>query len=161
MICCIKDVKRYCSNYTEIENYAEAIADTTQTWSCHHRLETHNSDGERRLVQLTVSELKALGMYYHRPPEELIFLTVKAHHILHKKGKKRGPMSEETKKKLSAANKGRKLGTLSEEAKKKLSAIHKGRSWKIDPTTGKRVWYKNGSTGGYDAVAGKASWQNR
>ena len=50
----------------------KAKADNFIGWDRHHRLETHNSDGERRLVNLTVDELKALDMYYNRPAEELI-----------------------------------------------------------------------------------------
>lgn len=174
--------KRYCSNYTEIENYAEVIADTTQTWACHHRLETHTSDGEKRPVQLTPAELKALDMYYGRPPEELIFLTVKDHLSLHKKGNtncKGHKHSEETKKKISEAQKGYKRGPTSKETKKKISNSLNGHEvseetkkkisddlrghklseetkrkksesmsklgWRIDPTTGKRVWYRKES----------------
>lgn len=131
-----------------IENYDKAVADDIQTWQCHHRLETHNSDGERRLVDISSSELIALGMYYDRPPEELIFMTELEHKRLHNVGKfigkhhsvseetkrklseaKRGkhhPNSEETKKKISEAMKGHKV---SEETKKKISEAHKGRHW--------------------------------
>ena len=73
----------YCHNYSLIENYEEAKADNFKDWECHHRLETHNSDGKRRLVDLTISELKALNMYYNRPAEEFIFLTVNEHNMLH------------------------------------------------------------------------------
>lgn len=153
-----------CSEPSKIENYDKAIADTTQTWECHHRLETHTSDGERRLVDLTQEELEALDMYYHRPPEELIFLTYKDHNSLHSKGKRH---TEETKRKLSNANKGKLKGKpRSEETKRKISIALKGRTspnkgkkhseetkkkmsesrsklgWKIDPLTGKRVWYR-------------------
>lgn len=146
----------FCRNPELIENYDAAMSDTTQTWQCHHRLETHNSDGERRLVDLTRDELKALGMYYDRPSEELVFITGTEHQKLHHKGKlhseearkkmseartgkKRGPMSEEQKKKLSKAHKGRHL---SEEHKRKLSEAHKGKKgkhWKL--VDGKRVYY--------------------
>ena len=92
-----------------IENYDKAIADKTQVWTCHHRLETHNSDGERRLVDLTIEELIALGMYYDRPAEELIFMTTIEHAVLHNKGE-RNPMygkhwklSEEHKRKIGKA----------------------------------------------------------
>ena len=54
----------FCTKPELIENYDEAIADTTQTWECHHRLQTHTSDGERRLIDITSTELIALGMYY-------------------------------------------------------------------------------------------------
>lgn len=128
-----------CSEPSKIENYDKAIADTTQVWVCHHRLETHTSDGERRLVDLTPLELEALDMYYHRPPEELIFLTREDHQSLHgrdrnqkasnaNKGKHH---SEETKQKISNANKGRtspkKGKPLSNETKCKLSIAKKGK----------------------------------
>lgn len=35
-----------CTTPNLIENYDKAIADKTQTWICHHRLETYTSDGE-------------------------------------------------------------------------------------------------------------------
>lgn len=130
----------YCRTPELIENYDKAIADDSQVWECHHRLETHNSDGEKRLVNLLAEELKALDMYFNRPPEELIFLTTSEHERLHKEGKKRGPRSEEWKRKLSEALKGRKH---SEEHKRKLSAVNKrqrkGKHWKL--VDGKRVWY--------------------
>ena len=158
-------VKEYCKDFTKIENYDKAIADTTQTWCCHHRLETHNSVGERRLVDISPSELKALGMYYDRPPEELIFLTRAEHQSLHSKG--RHP-SKENRRKVSEARKGKpawnkgKPGTTnngmhrseewkrkvsealkgkpkSEEHKRKLSEARKGKHWKL--VDGKRVWY--------------------
>lgn len=118
----------FCRTPELIENYDKAIADSTQTWCCHHRLETHNSDGERRLVDISSSELIALDMYYDRPPEELIFLTPIEHTSLHKAGKpspnKGKHLSEETKAKLSAANKGH---LVSEETRRKLSEASKGK----------------------------------
>lgn len=148
-----KVVKSYCKDFTKIENYQKAIEDVTQTWDCHHRLETHNSDGERRLVDLTLAELIALDMYYDRPSEEFIFLSRVDHRRLHsvgkglseetkakisvaKKGKK---LSEEHRAKLSAAHKERKLGSFSEEHRVRMSASHKGKHWKL--VDGKRVWY--------------------
>lgn len=99
----MKNFEKYCTEPEKIENYEKAKKDNFKGWDCHHRLETHNSDGERRLVDITKKELKALGMYYNRPSSELIFLTSREHKILHNKGKK---MSEETRKKLREANKG-------------------------------------------------------
>lgn len=46
----MSNYKRYCKNYQDIENYEKAKADNFKGWVPHHRLETHNSDGERRLV---------------------------------------------------------------------------------------------------------------
>ena len=111
---------QYCKDYENIKNYEKALAENFVGWHCHHRLETHNSDGERRLVDITAEELKALGMYYNRPAKELIFLTTSEHAILHQKGKHR---SEETRKKRSEANKGKRL---SEETRNKLSEGQKG-----------------------------------
>ena len=118
--------KQYCKDYENIENYQKAKADDFKNWEVHHRLETHNSDGERRLVDITADELKALDMYYNRPADELIFMTIYEHSRLHMKGKH---LSEETRKKLSAASKGNKyaLGYKhSEEAKNKISEAMKG-----------------------------------
>lgn len=100
------DYRCYCRHPELIANYDKAIEDTTQVWEVHHRLETHTSDDERRLVELTREELIALGMYYNRPPEELIFLTKAEHTKLHTIGKK---LSEEHKQKLSEAYKGKKV----------------------------------------------------
>lgn len=120
----------YCDNFENIENYEKAKADNFKGWNCHHCLETHNSDGERRLVDLLAEELKALGMYYHRLPEELIFLPVKEHNVLHNKGKKMPPISEETRRKMSKAKKGKpahnKGKSMSEEQKRKISETLKG-----------------------------------
>ena len=98
--------KRFCKEPEKIENYEKAKADDFKNWECHHRLETHNSDGERRLVDITRKELMALDMYYNRPAEELIFLKHSEHQFLHHKGK---PRSAETRKKLSEAGKGKNI----------------------------------------------------
>ena len=119
--------KYYCKDYENIENYEKAKADDFKNWEVHHRLGTHNSDGERRLVDITADELKALDMYYNRPADELIFIPIYEHSRLHMKGKH---LSEETRKKISEAMKGNKyaLGYKhSEEAKKKNSEAHKGK----------------------------------
>lgn len=154
---CEQTIKKFCNDFTKIENYEKAIADIAHTWQCHHRLETHNSDGTERPrdAQLSREELIALGMYYNRPAEELIFLTEAVHKRLHNVGKKRRTFSEEWKrnmseahkgkhhseehkKKLSEANKG-KHSEVSEETRRKSSEAHKGKHWKL--VDGKRVWY--------------------
>lgn len=145
--------EKYCKNYQGIENYEKALKDNFKGWHCHHRLETHNSDGERRLVNISTAELKALGMYYNRPAEELIFLTTREHNAFNKgennpmygkkhcdearrkiaearKGEKH-PMygkrhSEETKNKIAEAMKGHPV---SEGAKKKMREAKKGKHW--------------------------------
>ena len=146
--------QNYCKDYENIENYQKALADNFKGWECHHRLETHTPDGIRRDADISHKELKALRMYYNRPAEELIFLTVKEHNAF-KKGRRHSEetkkkmseakknMSEETKKKISEANIGEKNPMYgkhhTDEAKKKNSEAHKGNT----NTKGKR-WFNNG-----------------
>ncbi len=143
---CEKTVKRYCTNYFDIENYDKAIADKTQTWDCHHRLEEEG---------YSIKKLIKQNLYFNRPPEELIFLLKSDHMRIHgylqpigedspfygRIGPNLGnPMKEETKQKLSQANLGKKL-TLktrqkiseankrrkhTDESIKKMSEAHKG-----------------------------------
>ena len=129
MAICIINSNAFCvEDISNIENYEKAVNDKTQTYACHHRFETHTSDGERRKVDISKEELIALGMYYHRPAQELIYLTNKEHIKLHHKGKK---ISDEAKRKLSEARKGvspiNKGKKMSDEQKKKLSEKLKGR----------------------------------
>ena len=104
-----------CEDLSLIENYDKAIADTTQTWECHHRGEVLPCG------RFSVDDLKKFGLYFNRPASELIFLTPSAHRQLHKKGVQMGPLSEEHKKAISDALKG---VLLSEEHKKALSEAH-------------------------------------
>lgn len=94
----MRNYKCICDDIENVENYEKAKADNFEGWERHHRLETHTSDGERRTVDISRKELQALGMYYHRPAEELIFISET------NKGKHH---SEETRKKCSEASKGR------------------------------------------------------
>ena len=158
-------VQNYCKDYTNIENYEKAKKDNFKGWQCHHRLETHNSDGERRLVNISTAELKALDMYWHRPASELIFLPTSEHRLLHNKGEnspnygkpswnKGKHPSEETRKKMREAKKGEKNPNygkhFSEEHKNKLSAANKGK--KLSEETRKKLreakkgmrWFNNG-----------------
>ena len=152
--------KRYCRNYQDIENYEKALADDFIGWECHHRLETHAPDGKRRDVDIPREELKALGMYYHRPAEELIFLQ-ESEHKSFQKGKKRSaetrrkiseavkgkPKTEEHKSKLSESHKGKQVGEKhpmygkkhSAESIQKMSEAHKGHKYNLG-----RHWYNNG-----------------
>ena len=126
--------EKYCKDYENIENYQKAKKDNFKGWECHHRLETHTSGGERLSVDISHEELKALGMYYNRPPEELIFLTTSEHNAF-RRGRH---LSEEHKKKIGAASKGNKnaLGHHhTDEAKNKIAEAMKGEK---NPFYGKR-----------------------
>lgn len=105
-------MKYCCEDISKIENYELAKKDNFKGWACHHRLETYTSEGERRLVDISKEELKALGMYYHRPSEELIYLTKSEHQKLHHTGRP-GPnrgkhFSEDHKRKILESKKGKK-----------------------------------------------------
>lgn len=149
--------KQYCKDFENIENYDKALADNFKGWDCHHRLQTHTSDGERRLVNISAAELKALDMYYNRPAEELIFLTESEHYLLHPSmlGKHH---SEEAKKKIGKASKKRNTGEKnpmygkchSAESRRKMSEAAKRRQFseehrnKLNETRKGRRWYNNG-----------------
>ncbi len=111
----LKYVKLYCIEYTEIENYNKAFSDETQIWDCHHKKEIEEGKNQE--------QLKKEGLYYNRPPEELIFLTSNEHHKLHSLN-----MSEEWKRKNSEAHKGKKRKPFTEESKMKMSEAAKRRS---------------------------------
>ena len=101
MICERTIYKFCCEDPSLIENYYEAINDKEQTWHCHHRLEIQENK------TYSAHELINLGLYWHRPAKELIFLTSHEHHKIHfsviNKGHKRHlgyKHSDETKQKL-------------------------------------------------------------
>ena len=166
----IETARDYCREPIEnIEGFAEAIKDPTQTWWCHHRLESC----------YTASELKALGCYYGRTACELIFLTPEQHgKTYHKgwsgdearirksellkgkpkseehnrknseshrgqvpwlKGKKRAPFSEEWKLKISEAKKGKHIGPHSEETKRRISEALKGKTHTMSEETKRKI----------------------
>lgn len=115
-----KYAKKYCiDDLSMIENYELAIADTTQTWQCHHRLEL-TLDGE---FALSREQLKMHDMYFNRPYYELIFLTKAEHRRLHHKGK---TVSEESRRKMSDAKKGKKRKPFTEDTRRKMSDAKKG-----------------------------------
>ena len=146
----------YCIDPENIENYEKAKKNNFKGWEVHHRLETHNSDGERRLVDITRDELIALGMYWNRPASELIFLKRCKHRSLHMKGNTRRLdkcHSEESKKKIGEANKGKHR---SEQTRKKMGEAKKGNKYalgykhsekikkKIGEAKKGALWYNNG-----------------
>lgn len=111
-----KQARKYCKEeLSKIENYALAIADTTQTWDLHHRTEIWWNCSAKDLIKNEC--------YYNRKACELIFLTPSEHQRLHMKGKNH---SDETRRKMSAAHKGR-------------TSPVKNMTWKM--INGKRVYF--------------------
>lgn len=134
----------YCSeDISNIENYEKAVADTTQVWECHHRLETHDENGNIRSESISPKVLKEKGLYKKRPASELIFLSKKDHHDLHNKYKKgiwkkgEGPnkgkhFSEEWKANIAKAAKDRGFPKLTEEQRSKaIENMKKARCIKV------------------------------
>ena len=118
-----KQLKRFCCEPIEnIQGYAEAVNDTTQTYDCHHLEEDEGK---------TQKFLKSVGRFYKVPAAKLVLLTHSEHIRRHQTGKRNimygkiSPMrgkrhSDETKIKISNAHKGK---VFTEEHKKKLSEI--------------------------------------
>ena len=105
--------RRYCKeDLSKIKNYDKAIADTTQTWECHHMTETWWNCSAKDLIENEC--------YYNRKACELIFLTKAEHSRLHSMH-----MTDEHRRKLCEARKGR---IFTEESKKKMSESHKGKT---------------------------------
>ena len=122
---CLARVKRFCKDEVSlIENYDKAIADTTQTWECHHRDEIRILPSGM-VAHRTSEELKENGRYFGCPANELIFLTRSEHKRLHGIYQ-----SEEKKARISNSMKGRpssqKGRTASIETRAKMSASHLG-----------------------------------
>lgn len=125
----IRHVKRYCSDFTKIENYEDAIS-SNERYDCHHRLEIMPWSGK----QVSVEYLKEQELYYNQPAEALVFLTCKEHTSLHMKGQSK---SEQQKQKMSSAQKGKPK---TEEHKKHLAiAFSSGKT----QSRGSK-WYNNG-----------------
>ena len=70
----------FCRHPELIENYDKAVADETQTWEVHHRLESC----------FTQKFLKEMNLYYDVEPEALIFLTKSEHSKIDSKCKRHG-----------------------------------------------------------------------
>lgn len=117
---------KFCSDdITQIENYEQAINDTTNIWDCHHRLETN--------LNLSRQELIDRDLYYNRPACELIFLTHAEHTSLHMLGKS---MSEEHRRKISEAHKGK---CHTEETKIKISETKKDKHYNHTEETKRKI----------------------
>lgn len=123
----LEQARKYCrENPSLIENYSEA-ASSKDRWHCHHRLEL-TLNGEEAL---TVKDLKRLGMYYHRPAFELIFLKISDHTRLHHIargsiwfGRSVNKHTAETRKKIGESN---RCKVLSAETRAKISKARIGK----------------------------------
>lgn len=83
------NVNQYCcDDISLIENYDKAINDDSQSWHCHHKLETE--------LNMSPKDLKEIGRYFNVPASELIFLTKSEHTKIHNK-----KLSEERRKNIS------------------------------------------------------------
>ena len=69
-----------CKTYWLIENYQEAVNDSTELWVIHHRREVQ--DG---FCIWKREELIKIGQYNHLEPNELIFMKKSEHVALHNK----------------------------------------------------------------------------
>lgn len=118
MIASTKKLEKYCTDYTKIENYEDALKSPLR-YDLHHRLEISEMQSK--------SDLIFLHLYYNRPPEELVFLEHGEHIRLHKEGKN---LSAETKNRMSEAHKGEKNSNFgkhfSAETRQKMSEANKG-----------------------------------
>ena len=101
---CFWMYRKICPEFNKVENYEKALANEFYGWVLHHRRgidETgHNIPREEMVVQ---------GLYFNRPPEELIFVTRSEHRRLHNSNFKGKPLSDERRKRLSEVLKGRKF----------------------------------------------------
>lgn len=75
---------RICTDLHSVENYELASADNFNGWILHHRLELHPDYS----LRYSKNALVKIDLYYHRPPEELIFVPVGEHVAMHAKTRK-------------------------------------------------------------------------
>lgn len=125
----MKRLRKYCNEYQEIENYEEAVR-SPEGYDLHHRKEIETLE-DGTVVLRSKKELIEMDLYYHRPPEELIFLKRTEHNSLDKQ-------SAESRAKISATLKGH---SVSSESRIKMAAAKKGmtgdrcNAWKGDLVT--------------------------
>lgn len=155
----ISRYEHYCrGDISKIENYFEAVNDTETTWHCHHRLETHDENGNRRKGKdLLSTDLIKMNKYYDVPPEELIYMLPIEHHRLHNE-KQNKRLTEESHKIMSEKAKNREHIVHTKEWNENISKAHKGKHFSESHKAalrrnhvgmkGKKIsgmhWYTNG-----------------
>ena len=116
-------VKKFCKDYTQIENYEEAVNDKSQTWVCHHIL------GEI----LSREQLIDHDFYYDVPPCMLKFVTYSEHNSIHQRGDKNTfygkKHSIDSRARMATSHKGKHH---SEETRRKMSESRKGRTFSAE-----------------------------
>lgn len=78
------NLNRICTDLSLVENYEKTVADKFKGWILHHRLELHNDCS----LRYSKAALVKIGLYYHRPANELIFVPVKEHVNMHWQARK-------------------------------------------------------------------------
>lgn len=130
--------RKLTTNKELVENYELAKADNFKGWALHHRLETHKykdrsrTEWVEREELITRSMLIAFGVYYNRPPEELIWLKDTEHKKIHANN-----MPKEVRENMSRGLKGIKR---SDETRRRISEACMGNKKAIG-----RHWYNNGT----------------
>lgn len=94
---------------SKIENYDLAVADTTQTWHCHHKRELLDDNDNPLEKEVSKNELIMQRKYYQLPAKDLIFLTPGDHisaHMKNRPKRKKGEFhqTEESKRKIREHN---------------------------------------------------------
>lgn len=112
-------LRRYCTDFKKIENYEEAVS-SSERYDLHHRKEIETLEDGTTVLR-SAKELKRLDLYWHRPPEELIFLSGSEHVSLHNRD---GHCPEESREKRSESLKGH---IVSDDSRAKISKSLMGR----------------------------------
>ena len=127
-----------CDNLSQVENFEKAINDHDEIWHLHHRLETHDENGNKRSRNIPMKVLKEKNLYYNRPASELIFLTNEEHSSLHRKG---FIYTNEEKKQMSERMK--KYVDEHPEFKENISKSLKGRKYSEEEYAAHQQQYEN------------------
>lgn len=133
------EVRKYCRRIYHhlIENYEKAI-NSDEMYICHHRKEI-DKDGRNAF---SADELIDLGEYFHRPPEELIFLTKSEHKALHQAANNKDRIvTDEHKRELNKARQKRYREKHKEEINVKARERWKTKSeYRIQKTRKHKEW---------------------